>query len=330
MAVVGGSMVTVWLAGRVLGGEISLPDFLALGVCLSMLFDPLRKLSDVYVRIVRSSAGADRIFAVLDATLEAEDTRATKMLGPLTGGIEFRDVRFTYPGGGAPAIDGVTLHIAVGETLALVGPNGSGKTTLAGMIPRFFDPDAGAVLFDGIDLRDASLKSLREKISLVTQDAVVFAGTPIENIAYGDAVPDVERARDAARRANADEFIRALPGGYDEILGERGTTLSGGQRQRLTIARAIYRNAPILIFDEATSQIDSESELKIQGAIKTFATGRTTIIIAHRLSTIRFADRIAVMDQGAIIDSGTHAELFARCPLYRTLCETQLGSEGGS
>jgi ABC-type multidrug transport system fused ATPase/permease subunit len=327
VAVIGGSMVTVWLAGRVLGGEISLSKFLTLGACLSMLFDPLRKLSDVYVRIVRSSAGADRIFAVLDATLEAEDAHATKVLGPLSGGIEYRNVRFTYPGGAKPAIDGVTLRIAEGETVALVGPNGSGKTTLAGMIPRFFDPDFGEVRFDDTNLREASLKSLRDQISLVTQDAVVFAGTPIENIGYGDARPDAERARDAARRAHADEFIEALPAGYDEILGERGTTLSGGQRQRLAIARAIYRDAPILIFDEATSQIDSESELKIQGALKSFAKGRTTVIIAHRLSTIQFADRIVVMDQGAVADSGTHAELFARCPLYRTLCETQFVNE---
>jgi len=265
--------------------------------------------------------------ARIEATLEAEDARATKILGPLTSGIEFRDVRFTYPGGGAPAINGVSLKLAVGETLALVGPNGSGKTTLASLIPRFYDPDSGAVLYDDVDLRDASLRSLRDGISVVTQDAVVFAGTPIENITYGDAEPDVERARDAAQRAFADEFIEALPGGYEEILGERGTTLSGGQRQRLTIARAIYRNAPILIFDEATSQIDSESELKIQGAIKTFAEGRTTIIIAHRLSTIQFADRIAVMEEGNLVDTGTHAELFGRCPLYRTLCETQLVSE---
>ena len=170
------------------------------------------------------------------------------------------------------------------------------------------------------------MKSLRGKFGLVTQDAVIFEGTPLENIAYGSDSIDRTRIEDAARRAYADEFIRSLPGGFESKIAERGSTLSGGQRQRLSIARAIHRNAPILIFDEATSQVDSESELKIQTALRDFAKGRTTIIIAHRLSTIQFADRIVVMESGRIIDSGGHRELFERCPLYRTLCQTQMHS----
>jgi ABC-type multidrug transport system fused ATPase/permease subunit len=166
--------------------------------------------------------------------------------------------------------------------------------------------------------------SLRRQIGLVTQDAVIFAGTPIENIAYGNGAVERGRVEEAAARARADEFIRMLPGGYEATLGERGTTLSGGQRQRLAIARAIYRDAPILIFDEATSQVDSESEQKIQAALRELTVGRTTVIIAHRLSTIQFADRIVVMDEGRIVDSGSHTDLVGRCPLYRALCETQL------
>ena len=211
--------------------------------------------------------------------------------------------------------------------MAIVGPNGCGKTTLVSMLPRFYDPQGGSVAIDGMDIRDASLLSLRRQIGLVSQEAVIFAGTPVENIGYGASDIDVNRVEDAARRAFADEFIRKLDGGYQASIGERGSTLSGGQRQRLAIARAIYRDAPILIFDEATSQIDTESELKIQTALREFSKGRTTIIIAHRLSTIQFASRIVVMEAGRIIDTGPHRELLARCPLYRTLCETQIIQE---
>ena len=323
LGVLAGSLLTLWLAGLVIGGTLSISDFAALGVVLSMIFDPLRKLSDVYVRIQRSTAGSERIFAVLDTPIELEDARDAVELKPLQRGLEYADVSFTYPGATSPAIDNVNLTIKCGETLAIVGPNGSGKTTLACMLPRLFDPARGKILYDGIDVRRARLQALRRQIGWVSQDAIVFAATPIENIAYGDPAPDRERAVQAAVRAYADEFIRAIPGGYEAVLGERGTTLSGGQRQRLAIARAIYRDPPILIFDEATSQIDSESELKIQRALRDLSRDRTTIIIAHRLSTIQFADRIVVMDAGQVIDSGSHRELFERCPLYQTLCETQ-------
>jgi ABC-type multidrug transport system fused ATPase/permease subunit len=327
LAVVAGGVVTVWLASRVLQQELSISKFVTLGVTLSMLFDPLRKLTDVYVRVQRSTAGAERIFRVIDQPIETDLTTAQIELKPLEKGIEIVNVSFTYPGAETPALREITLSIHKGETLAIVGPNGCGKTTLVSMLPRLFVPDSGEICYDGVDISNATLKSLREQIGLVSQEAIVFAGTPVENIAYGRPQPEDDRVQDAARRAHADEFIRNIPDGYDANLGERGTTLSGGQRQRLTIARAIFRDAPILIFDEATSQIDTESELKIQEAVQDFARERTTLIIAHRLSTIQFANRIIVMDAGRIIDSGTHKDLFDRCPLYRSLCETQFLTE---
>ena len=324
IAVIAASVVTVWLASRVLNADLSLSKFVGLGIVVSSLFDPLRKLSDVYVRLQRSTAGAERIFSVMDRGGECTQGAEALELGPLAERIDFEQVTFTYPGSEMPALKDISFSVERGETIALVGPNGCGKTTLMSLLPRFFSPDTGVVRYDGVDLRQAELKGLRRQISLVSQEAIVFAGTPLENITYGPDAPDLERAQAAAKQAYADEFIRALPGGYNAVLGERGTTLSGGQRQRLAIARAIYRNAPILIFDEATSQVDSESELKIQEALRALAVNRTTFIIAHRFSTIKFARRIVVMDEGRILGIGTHAELYDRCPLYRTLCETQL------
>ncbi len=332
LAICAGSIVTLWLASRVVNQQLELSKFVTLGVVLSMLFDPLRKITDVYVRVQRATAGAERVFQVLDQPVEVDGDPADGdgELQPLAQSIEYRDVSFTYPSANVPALRDVSLSIHKGETVAIVGPNGSGKTTLISLLLRFFDPQVGAILYDGRDLRRARLHSLRSQIGLVTQDAVVFAGTPSENITYGRPGVKEDVVLEAARQAFADEFIRNIPGAYQANLGERGTTLSGGQRQRLAIARAICRNAPVLIFDEATSQIDSESELKIQKAIQEFAKGRTTVIIAHRLSTIQFADRIIVMDQGRVIDSGKHAELFDRCPLYRNLCETQFVTDPGA
>jgi len=327
LAVLTGGLLTVWLASLVLDHSLSTAKFAALGVTLSMMFDPLRKLSDVYVRIQRSTAGAERIFQVLDHAVESDLAPGDRNLAALEKSLDFVNVSFTYPGAAAPALMDISLSIRRGETIAVVGPNGCGKTTLVSLLPRLFDPGTGEVRYDGLDVRRATLNSLRRQIGFVGQDAVIFEGTPVENIAYGASPVDRSRAEDAARRAYANEFIRNIPGGYEAVLGERGSTLSGGQRQRLAIARAIYRDAPILIFDEATSQIDTESEQKIQTALREFAKGRTTIIIAHRLSTIQFADRIVVMDAGRIIDSGSHKELFDRCPLYRTLCETQFVNE---
>ena len=318
------SVVTVWLGAQVIDERIDLPRFAALVVALGMLTDPLRKVADVYPRVMRSAAGAQRIFAVIDAPAEVELREGAVDLEPVTDKIEFQDVTFSYPNAPEPALDQVSLTIAKGETVAIVGPNGSGKTTLARMLVRFFDPQQGRVLFDGADIRRATLRSLRKQFSLVSQDPVVFAMTVAENIAYGQRGADRNAVIGAARRAHADDFVRDKADQYDEVLGERGGTLSGGQRQRVCIARAILRDAPILIFDEATSQIDSESEQKIQQSLAELSRERTTLIIAHRLSTIRYAGRIIVMDRGRVIDTGTHDELLGRCRLYKTLCETQL------
>ncbi len=327
IAVFAGSLLALWLAMRVLNAELSISKFMLLGVALSLLFDPFRKLSDVYVRVQRATAGADRIFQIIDQPIEqvAGDDRIE--LSPLKDRIEFEHVTFTYPGSETPAIQDVNLTIQRGETVAIVGPNGSGKTTLVSLLPRLYDPQSGSIRYDGVNIKESSLLSLRQQIGLVSQDAIVFAATPLENIAYGAPQCNEQKAIDAAQRAYADEFIKNIPGGYTSDLGERGSTLSGGQRQRLAIARAIFRNAPILIFDEATSQIDTESELKIQNALQEFAKDRTTLIIAHRLSTIQFADRIVVMETGRVIDVGNHQELFNRCDVYRNLCETQFITE---
>jgi ABC-type multidrug transport system fused ATPase/permease subunit len=317
-------IVTAWLGSKVLHDEIKTDEFAALVAVLGMMFEPLRTLGELYGRIQRSAAGAQRIFGVLDAPIEQETMEGAVVLPPLSQSIEFRNVTFTYPEGATPALRGADLSVKAGEVLAIVGPNGSGKTTLMNLLLRFYDPQQGQVLIDGNDIRNVTLRSLRDQMSLVTQDALIFPVSMFENIAYGATEATEEAVHSAARRAYADEFIRALPDGYDTISGERGCTLSGGQRQRLSIARAVLRDAPILIFDEATSQIDAESEQKIQTALKEFASGRTTFVIAHRLSTIKFADRIVVLNEGRVVDTGRHEELLARCPLYQMLCRTQL------
>ncbi len=211
--------------------------------------------------------------------------------------------------------------------MALVGPSGAGKTTLVNLLPRLYDPTEGRVTFDGVDLRDAALKSLRRQIGLVTQETILFDATVRENIAYGEKSPPEEKVRAAARAACADEFIEALPEGYDTPVGEGASRLSGGQRQRLAIARAIYKDAPILILDEATSQLDTESEALIARALANLMQGRTTLVIAHRLSTVRRADRILVIDRGRIVEEGSHAELLTRPGLYRRLHEMQYFAE---
>ena len=326
LAVIATSVAIAWLGSLVIRGELSLSEFGTLGVALAMVFDPLRKLTDVYVRLQQSTVGAERIFEVLQRPIESDDNSGHQQADPLKQSIDFDRVTFTYPGAERPALKDVSVSIRKGETVALVGPNGSGKSTLANMIPRLRKPDRGEVRYDGVSLTELDLSSLRKQISIVSQEAVVFAGTPARNISYGTEGADPESVRAAVTRAFASEFIMAMPGEFDADLGERGTTLSGGQRQRLAIARAIFRDAPILIFDEATSQIDAESEQKIQDALQEFASDRTTIIIAHRLSTIQFADRIAVMEGGKKVDEGVHDELYDRCAFYRRLCDTQLAA----
>jgi ABC-type multidrug transport system fused ATPase/permease subunit len=298
-------------------------EFLGLLVILGASAESARKASDVWNKVQRANAAAERIFALKDKPIESEIHHAVS-LSPLRKSIEFKDIVFTYPGGLEPVLQGVTLEINAGENIAIVGPNGSGKTTLASLLPRFYDPDSGHIFIDGQDIHQVTLSSLRGQMGMVTQDIVTFNDTVANNIAYGNSHARQEDIIHAAQRAYADEFIRALPKGYDTIIGEHGTGLSGGQLQRIVIARAILKNPTILIFDEATSQVDAESEAKIHAAIETLMADRTTLIIAHRFSTVVAADQIVVIDKGKVVAKGTHEDLIKQCQLYQNLYETQL------
>lgn len=337
------SLAILYFAQQMFEGRMEFAKFAALAAAMAAIFDPIRKMSSFYNRIQTANAALDRVFEVIDSKVETEGTHSTIPLPLLADTIEFRDVTYQYPAAETPALDRINLTIRRGERVAFVGPNGSGKTTLLSLLMRFFDPQSGSVLVDGRDITKYSVSSLRKQMSLITQDTVIFADSIANNIAYGDDQllrkrvlkqrhperryqlnGDEDRIIAAATAAYADEFIREKPDGYNTVVGEHGTTLSGGQKQRLSIARAILRNAPIFIFDEATSQIDSESEHKIHDAVERHLQGRTALIIAHRFSTILQADRIVVMDKGRIVDSGKHDELLARCKLYQNLYGTQI------
>jgi len=298
-------------------------EFLGLVILLGVAAESVRKTSDIWNKIQEANAASERVFAVVDEPIEKESPHAFE-ISPLKDKIEFADVVFTYPGATKPMLKGVNLSVSAGHNIAIVGPNGSGKTTLANLIPRFFDPDSGRVLIDGKDIRDATLFSLRSQIGMVTQNVVTFNDTIAANIAYGKPDATMEEIIAAAKRAFAHEFITLLPNGYNTIIGEQGTGLSGGQLQRIVIARAILRNPAILIFDEATSQVDADSEAKIHNAIEEIMKDRTTFLIAHRFSTVITADVIVVMDDGRIIAQGEHEQLMQTCPLYQSLYETQL------
>ncbi len=298
-------------------------EFLGLLILLGASAESVRKTSDIWNKIQQANAAAGRIFNIVDEPLERESPNAVK-LKPMTQGVEFRNVVFSYLGTDKPVLKGINLTVKAGHNVALVGPNGSGKTTLANLLPRFYDPDNGQVLIDGKDIRDATLFSLRSQIGMVTQDVVTFNDTIAANIAYGKPGATREEIIAAAKRSFAHEFILPLPNGYDTVIGEQGVGLSGGQLQRIVISRAILRDPAILIFDEATSQVDADSEAKIHQAIEEIMHDRTSFVIAHRFSTIITADIIVVMDDGRITAKGRHEELMQTCPLYQSLYETQL------
>jgi subfamily B ATP-binding cassette protein MsbA len=299
-------------------------EFTSFVVALLLLYQPVKRLNGIYNIFEQALGSAER---VLEYTLHPHDVKEApnaSTLPPFSRSIEFENVSFRYPGEEEDeALRNVSFRVEAGEVAAIVGPSGAGKTTLMNLLPRFFDPQEGSIRIDGRQIRTATLKSLRDQIALVTQETFLFDDTVFNNIAYGR--PDISReaVERAAQMAIAADFIAALPDGYENHLGESGQRLSGGQRQRIAIARALLKDAPILILDEATSHLDSEAEMLVQKALANLMQGRTVIVSAHRLSTIRNADKIIVMDEGAIVDIGRHDVLLDRCPLYRRLFEIQ-------
>ncbi len=291
--------------------------FFSFVTALFLLYDPVRNLSTSYQDIQEGLAAAVRVFQVFDTVPEIQDKSGALALPPTSGAVQFQHVNFSYDK--HPVLHDITLDVAPGEIIAIVGMTGAGKTTLVNLIPRFYDVTSGSILLDGHDIRDVTLRSLRSQISLVSQQTILFNDSVRNNIAYGNATAPEQKIIEAAHAAHAHQFIEDLPEGYDTIIGEAGVKLSGGQRQRLTIARALFKNAPILILDEATSSLDSKSEEEIQLALENLMKNRTTFIVAHRLSTIRKASRILVLAHGRVVEQGTHDELFRRDGEYRKL-----------
>jgi len=304
-------------------GELSVGAFLSFVVAMGMLSAPIKRLTGVSEYMQRGLAASESIFALLDS--ESETDTGTTAIGRASGRLEFSHVEFYYSSDERKTLQDINLAIPAGQTVALVGKSGSGKSTLANLVPRFYTPTGGQITLDGHDLKELTLASLRANISLVSQEVVLFNDTVAANIAYGQAreVPEAE-IRAAAKAAHALEFIEEMEDGFNTLIGEKGVRLSGGQRQRLAIARALLKNAPILILDEATSALDTESERHVQAALDTLMRGRTTLIIAHRLSTIEKADRIVVLQGGRIVESGTHAELLAKNGVYSQLHRTSV------
>ncbi|MFS8581370.1 MAG: ABC transporter ATP-binding protein [Limnochordales bacterium] len=318
-----GTVIVLFFGGRAaLAGTLPVEDLVAFFLYLSMFYQPVTVLARMNEQVQMALASSDRVAEVLDATSDVVEKPQPVRIGRARGRIEFQGVHFAYTEGN-PVLKDVSFVVEPGETLALVGPTGVGKSTVASLIPRFYDPTAGRILLDGVDLRDLKLRDLRRNISMVLQDTFLFNGTVLENIMYGVDGATQEDVERAARIANAHDFIMELPDGYHTRIGERGFRLSGGQKQRLSIARAVLKDAPILILDEATSAVDVETEQQIQKALNRLMEGKTSIVIAHRLSTIRHADKIAVLDGGRIVEMGNHQELMARGTLYRRFVERQ-------
>ena len=330
MEVVGGcavAVVIVYGGFQVLGGHTTPGAFFSFIAALLFAYRPLKTLANLHTQLQVGLAAAERIYGLLDRQPTVREQPGAPPLAVERGEIRFAAVRFGYRPA-RPALRGVDLVIPAGLSVALVGPSGAGKSTMLNLILRFYDVDQGAVLIDGQDVRSVTLRSLRAAIALVSQDVDLFDGSVRANIAYGRPDASVEAIRAAAEAAAAHQFIEALPQGYDTEIGPSGHSLSGGQRQRLGIARAMLKDAPILLLDEATSALDSEAERVVQEALRRLMHGRTTVVIAHRLSTVIGADLIAVIEQGRVVETGTHLALLARGGSYAQLYERQFADQG--
>ena len=319
-----GAAVVIWYGGNQVLNGISTPGtFFSFLAAMIMLYEPLKKITEANNEIQRALAGAERVFELLDSPdTTVEQQGSVELMPPFTE-LSFNNVTFAYNETDPPALVNVSFHLKAGERIAIVGPSGAGKSTFVNLIPRFYEPQQGSITINGRSITEYTLRSLRGFVSLVSQETFLFNTTILENVAYNTAALDENRAIDAAKQAYAHDFISEMPEGYDTFIGERGVKLSGGQKQRLTIARAIYKNSPLLILDEATSALDSESERIVQKALENLMRDRTSIVIAHRLSTILNSDRILVMDQGRVVAEGTHQELLQTSPLYKKLCDLQ-------
>jgi subfamily B ATP-binding cassette protein MsbA len=327
---VSGMLVVVWYGSReVMGGRLTPGELVGFLGYIGMISQPVNSLVRAFGAWQQALGAADRIFELLDADSLVKDPPDPRVLPKVEGRVTYENVSFAYVPD-HPVLEDINLMVEPGEIVALVGPSGAGKTSMVNLLPRFYDPTTGVVRLDGVDLRELSLKDLRQRIGLVPQETILFGVSVRENIRYGRFDARDEEIENAAQVANAHDFILGLPDGYDTIIGERGATLSGGQRQRLAIARAVLRSPRLLILDEATSALDTESELLVQEALSRLMQGRTTFIIAHRLSTIRNAHRILVMDGGRIVESGSHTELIKQDGLYRRLYEAQFHKEDGA
>ena len=325
-----GLAIVIWYgATGVLAGRLTTGDVVIFFAYATDFFRPMRALGRSSILYNRAIAAAERIVEVMNVQSELKDRAEDRPAPRLRGKIEFRDVSFEYLPD-RPILSHISLAIEPGEKIAIVGGTGAGKSTLVSLVPRFYDPTQGAVYIDGQDIRNYSLLSLREQISLVWQDSLLFSGTIRENITFGCPGASNDEIAAAARIANADEFIHRLPNGYDTVVAERATTLSGGQKQRIAISRAVLRDAPIMILDEPTTGLDAASERLVLEALERAVAGRTALIIAHRLATVRLADRIVVLDRGQIIEQGTHAELLVRKDAYAHLYRLQMSLEPGA
>jgi subfamily B ATP-binding cassette protein MsbA len=306
---------------RIAAGTLTVGQFVSFIAAIAAMYQPIKKLNKVNLSVNMALSAAERVFRMLDIDNEVKEKPDAVAIASVGTGIRYENVTFAYDGD--PVMRNINVAIAPGEIVALVGTSGAGKTTFVNLLPRFYDVQQGRITINGTDVRDATLDSLRGLMGFVTQEVVLFNDTVRNNIAYGRGDVDERLVIEAAKAANAHEFISQLPQGYDTLIGESGVLLSGGQRQRLAIARALFKNPPILVLDEATSALDTESERLVQQALNNLMRGRTTLVIAHRLSTVRTAHKIVVLEKGEIVEVGKHDELLGRRGIYRRLYDLQ-------